>query len=396
MIRKVIYTFFSRLSNVLVTLGISVIISNSLGAEGRGEQALLLLGVTLVCLFTQVAGGTALVFLTPRHPGKQLLAIAYAWILTSGIIAWGMLVGINALQLFALHILIISIIHSLWSANAFYLLGKEKTNWYNALNFINPAVMLLYLALTWYFKELSLLHYVISLYLGHFCTLIVSFIGLRGQLAGEKSEVKTILKKFIHHGGFIQLANIAQLLKYRIHFYIIGIYLGAGPLGIYANALAIAEGVWIISRSLAIVQFAKVANQKNDVQSRKLTLEYTGISVALSVGAISLLLFLPDQFFTWVFGKDFTGIHDLLIYLSLAIVSLSASNLFSHYFSGIGKNHLNFIGSTIGLVVTAALGYWLIPLHGLQGAAVASSVAFLGTAIYLGLTFFFTRSPKSL
>ncbi len=396
MVRKVLYTFASRLSNILVTLGVSVIISNALGASGRGEQALILLGVTLVCLFTQVAGGSALVFLTPRYPGKQLLSAAYIWIVLSGIVGWAGLFTFSAIEVYAWHILAISIIHSIWSANAFYLLGKEKSNWFNALNFIYSASMLIYLSAVWMVGELSLMHYVISLYLGHAFALFISFFGLKGELEGGRTELSTLLKKFIHHGGFIQLANIAQLLKYRIHVYIILYYLGDTQLGIYSNALAIAEGVWIISRSIAIVQFGKVANEKDDAVSRKLTLDYTWVSIGLSMLAVAVLLLMPDSLFTWVFGKDFTGIHGILVYLSVAIVALAASNLFSHYFSGTGKNHINFIGSALGLVITAGLGYWLIPIRGLDGAAIATSIAFSATAVYQWLTFWLTKRSRSL
>lgn len=382
MFQKVLYTFFSRVSNIAATLGISVVISNALGAEGRGEQALILLGITLVCLFTQVAGGSALVYLTPKYPGKRLLGVAYVWVLLSGVIGWTILYFFGAFQSFAVDILIISLIHSIWTANAYYLLGKEKTGVFNFLNFIYLLMILGNLCVQWYFHELDLKDYIDSLYYGHLVSLIYSFAALRGQLAGEKPELKLLLGKFIHHGGFIQLANVAQLLKYRIHFYIIVLYLGDSALGIYSNALAIAEAVWVISRSIATVQFAKVANLEDDNEARKLTVNYTWISIAASAAAMVVLLCFPDEFFTLVFGKDFTGIHEILIYLSVAIIALSASNLLSHYFSGKGRNHVNFIGSAIGLAVTAGLGYLLIPDQGLKGAAIASSVAFLVTAVF--------------
>lgn len=395
MIKKVALTLFSRLSNVAVTLGIAVVVSKSMGAVGRGDQALILLGITLVCLFTQVAGGTALVYLTPRFPGKRLLSVAYSWILTSGIFGWLVLYLIGVLDQYAIDILFISIIHSIWSANAFYLLGKEKTGTYNFLNFIYLLVILANLSINWYFGNSGLENYVNSLYLGHTVSLVFSFFALRGQLEGEKSGVKFLLGKFLHHGGFSQLANVAQLLKYRIHLYIIMAYIGPKELGIYVNAIALAEGVWIISRSIAIVQFSKVANEKSDQESRKITLQYTWISVVLSAVAMAVLMFIPDAFFTWIFGKDFTGIHDILAYLAVAVIALAASNLFSHYFSGIGRNHINFIGSTIGLAVTAGLGYWLIPEYGLKGAAMASSIAFAATTVFHWLVFSFSRSSDN-
>ncbi|MES2628164.1 MAG: polysaccharide biosynthesis C-terminal domain-containing protein [Bacteroidota bacterium] len=387
MIRRVIGTFFSRLSNVAVTLGISILVSNSLGAAGRGEQAAFLLSVTLICIATQVVGGTAITMITPKYPGRQILNLSYVWAAASGIVAWVVLYLIGALGQYAIHILVISVVHSIWSNNAFYLLGKEKGGWFNSLNFIYSLVTLLYLAVVWWLGEMQLKHYVIGLYLGHACSLGASFVGLKGKLEGERTAYTELLRKFIKHGGYIQLANVAQLLKNRIHFYIIVYYLGDSALGIYSNAVAIADGIWIISRSTAIVQFSKVVNMDSDEEARKMTVGYTWLSSGLTLCAVLVAIAIPDSLFTMIFGREFTGIHEVLMYLSVAVVALSSSNLISHYFSGIGLNHINVIGSVIGLIITSALGYWLIPTMGLSGAAIASSVAFTATAVFHWITF---------
>ena len=375
----------------MVTLGIAVVISNALGAAGRGEQSLILLGISLVCLFTQVAGGSALVYLTPRFDGRQLIKAAYLWVLSSSVVFMLLNWGVSILPHYGYHIVILSFLNSSWNVLAFYLLGREKSSWYNALNFINSFIALAYLFIKWKLFSLQIDDYPLALYLSHGITLLISLFGLKYIRSGEKVSVGTLFQKFIHHGGFIQLANVAQLLKYRIHFYFIEIFLGTALLGIYANGVAVAEGVWIITRSLSVIQFSKVANLSNDQEARKITNQYTWSSIGLSTLATLVLLCFPDSLFSRIFGKEFLGIHDLLLYLSIAIISLSVSNLISHYFSGIGKNHLNFIGSLIGLLITAALGYILIPKYGLKGAAIASSVAFFGTAIFHVILYQTTR-----
>lgn len=380
MIKKVAYTLFARLSNMLVSMGVSILISQQLGTTGRGEQAGILLSITILCLFTQVAGGSALVFLTPRHPGKQLISVAYGWVLGSALIGWGILTGLGELPIYSLQILIVSIIYSLWSANSFYLLGKEENNWFNSLNFINALLIFGFLLVASWMHQLNLDDYVISLFFGHGITWIISQFALNKKLEGNGPGVKNLLKLIIKHGGYIQLANLAQLLKYRIHYFFIKDILGPASLGVYSNAIAISEGLWLISRSMATVQFSKVANTENDKERRKLTTQYTWLSLGLTTGALLIVALIPDSLYTWTFGHDFTGIRELLWLLVPAVLALSGSNLISHYFSGIGRNHINFIGSSIGLAVTAGLGYFLIREYGLSGAAMASSVAFVVTA----------------
>ncbi len=367
-------------------------ISNALGADGRGQQSLILLGITLLCLLTQVTGGTALVYLTPRYDGKQLLRTAYLWVIVSAVLLAGAIVLFDPFPAFSFHILGLSILNSIWNIQAFYLLGREKNNWYNSLNFINSLISLSYLFIKWKLNGLVLEDYIFSLYVSHVATLIISLFGFKHLKDGPKETTVVLLGKFLKHGGFTQLANTAQLFKYRIHVYLLTAFLATTLLGIYSNALAIAEGVWIITRSLSVIQFARVANLQDDTEARKITNQYTWYSIGLTVLAMVVLLLFPDEIFTRIFSKEFTGLHEILLYLSIAVISLASSNIISHYFSGIGKNHYNFIGSLIGVTLTAALGYLLIPAYGLKGAAISSSGAFLCTAIFHFLVYRFTRS----
>jgi len=61
--------------------------------------------------------------------------------------------------------------------------------------------------------------------------------------------------------------------------------------------------------------------------------------------------------------------------------------MLSHYFSGTGHPHHKTIASGIGLVFTVLLGYTLIPVLGLTGAAVTASVSYLSSMLYQLIVF---------
>ena len=73
--------------------------------------------------------------------------------------------------------------------------------------------------------------------------------------------------------------------------------------------------------------------------------------------------------------------------MSIGIVSIAVSMMFSHYFAGRGKPYHNTISSGIGFVFTLGLGLWLIPQFGLAGAGITASVAYTVAMIYQLIVF---------
>ena len=65
MFRKIINTFGTRLLGAILNFLIAVVISQTVGDVGKGEQALLLMDITFVLIFSDIISGSSIVFL-PR------------------------------------------------------------------------------------------------------------------------------------------------------------------------------------------------------------------------------------------------------------------------------------------------------------------------------------------
>jgi O-antigen/teichoic acid export membrane protein len=124
-----------------------------------------------------------------------------------------------------------------------------------------------------------------------------------------------------------------------------------------------------------------------------LTLTFLKMSMACASAVVMALLLLPDGMFQWAFGPEVIGITPLIALLVPGILSMAASQAFSHYFSGTAQNKHNVIGSGLGLVATVAAGLSLIPAYGLTGAAISASLAYCINAVYQAIAFMrLTRS----
>lgn len=298
---------------------------------------------------------------------------------------------------YELVILISALIFAWWSNLANILLGKEATQAYNTLQVIHPLLTSFALIIGFMYIEVGFVSFIVAYLLAQIFNLFLAIYYLKPEFqAAGKDHDSGLLKIFIRHGLFIQLANLTQFFNYRILYFLIDSYFGKSVLGIYSNALSLAESVWLITRSISTVQFAKIANSENLRFNQKLTQQYGGISLIISMIGVVFLVILPDAFFVWLFGPEFEGIHHYLVLLAPAILSMSLGNIYAHYFAGLGMNRVNFGGALLNLVVILVSFFLLMDALQMDAAPIASSIAFSVTLIYHYLLFKReTRKPES-
>jgi len=187
-------------------------------------------------------------------------------------------------------------------------------------------------------------------------------------------------------GSMSQLANLLQVLNRRFSFYFIKPMLGRAPLGIYNAGTQVSEGLKIIGQSISLVQFSVISNKVGeDEYNKHLTLTLLKFTVIITFLALIVLLVLPENFYTMIFGEGFGEIKTVIICLAPGILAMASSMIFSHYFSGTGRP--NMIASLIGFIATLIAIYPLVKYYGYIGAGLMTSFAFIVGAIYQFIIF---------
>ncbi len=378
---QILVTFFSRFGSAAAGFVIAILLSQFLGAEGKGQASLLILNISFINLLTNVMGGSAVVFLAPRYPSFTLLAISYIWVPLSALFLWG-LYTISGYTFTSLnhHTFILAILLGFFQTNTNLLLGKKQTHTFNILSLAQVLLTLTYLLIALYssFATKNYHQYVYALYCGYGLSFLASLYYANKEITDYRiSNTKEVINKFIKHGGYLQLANLGQLLIYRASFYIIGYYHQLPPLGIYSNAIAIAESIWIVSRSISTIQYAEVANETNMGVSMQKTSKLRWINIAIATGLTLIVCLLPDSLYTLLFGKEFKGLQEIIWWLAPGIVAFSYYTITTHFFAGIGKNHYNTIISFSGFGLTVVVGMALIPAYSSVGAAITASIVYM-------------------
>ncbi len=389
MLGNLLRTLGIRMATAVISLLIVVIAGQMLGAEVLGEISLLIVAVTIIALVGGFAGGAALVFLIPRNNDTRLLPVSQYWAVLSGLVTTAVLYFTGAFPTYLVwHVLILGVISSLNQNLLSVLLADQRIKAHNFLMLLQSVLMIGFLlGFTFLAYIDTILAYVFSMYASYIPVLILSWVLIgRGNQIGQGSSAQA-LKILFGYGSLVQMSSILALLTYRLTYYYTEAWLGLAALGLLSVAAQISEAVWILPKSIALVQFSKISNLKNDSDSSHLTLFLGTITSVFTMLALAILVFLPDQVYTFIFGSDFKGLSPVVRLFAPGIFAMSLNIILSHYFSGTGRILFNLAGSAIGLITVAITGFIFIRNGDVGNAAMVSTLGYAANFLFAWLCF---------
>ncbi len=386
MFKKILHTFGTRLATAVISFLIAVAVSQSLGAAGKGEQGILITSIALILIFSNIVGGASLVYLVPRYPLKRLVLPAYVWSLITGFMLAAVFVFLRMIPAaWFWHVALLSVLNSWISIHSSLMIGQKRIGRSNILNLAQTALTLISLLLmVGVFKWLSVEAYIISLYIAYIFALVLSVVMVVPVFrVKEKDTVPfaRVLGALFRYGYMNQLAHIAQILSFRVSYYFLDSISGEKAVGIYSNGVSLMESVWMISGSIALVQYSDIANSNDRVWAAQLSAKLSRYAIWASLLIILPMVWLPPAFYVFIFGPEFSEVSNVMRWLAPGVLVFNYALILGHYFSGTGRYYVNAVASGAGLLLTLLLCILLIPLYGTTGAAIAAIASYLLTSV---------------
>lgn len=369
----------SVLNFVLITL-----VSNILYKEGVTEMGLIVLGISFIVMINNLVGGSSLVYLASRISLFTLLVVSYSWAIISSILMGAILYIFDLVPNdYIIWVIIIGFLECIFSIHNQIYIGKEDMKTHNLLKLSHKIVQVLIFVLI----GITIQNFVLSLFISYLLLLLFSFIKImKYNDSYNLNEPKKVFLKAFNYGFQIQSSNIIQLVNYRFLYFIIEKTMGSA-LGIFIVAVQLSESLWIPSKALAIIQYGKVSNEKNEDEKRSLSLKFLKISFIATFLLTIILLLIPDSLILFVFGKSISGTKPVILALSIGVLAISVAQSFSHYLSGKGLYYYLFRASLIGLITLLVSSLFLLSNYQLIGAGIATSLSYLFSTLYLGRCF---------
>ncbi len=391
MLKKIISTYQANLIIAALSFFTVWLTSKYLGTAGRGEISLFLLNLSIVQIVSSVVGRGALVYLYNRHNLSNILALTVIWAVLSSIIVSSVLFLFNMVDnnmLFTT--IVLSLLSGLFFNNYGILLGSNRFFAYNLIRVVQTMLTILVFITLFYINKFTIFgHYIIAMYVSFSIAVLISFIVvLKNEKLTKPEKLKVTLFDFFKFGGLSQLSNIIQLGNYRATMYMLSKYVGISATGIFSLALTLTEAAWMFKDSIVTSHHSQVASQQNPLHAAKNNNKLMLLSGLGTFLIMVVALLLPLSIYIKIFGKDFEGVKQILVLLSPGIVALAVGSVISHYYSGTGKLIYCTVTSFAGLIVVLVFGFVLIPKYGVNGAAVANSLSYIITTVFLLVIYF--------
>ncbi|UCC68729.1 MAG: oligosaccharide flippase family protein, partial [Armatimonadota bacterium] len=182
------------------------------------------------------------------------------------------------------------------------------------------------------------------------------------------------------HGGMI-----AQWANYSLDRFLINIYLGPGAVGIYAVAATLAERLWMLPGAAGASLFSRTGGDAQD--DAEITARACRNTVWLMVAACGVVAALVPPLIPAIFGERFTGASQVLLLLLPGVLILTVGKVLAPYVCNRGRPTLATCISIGALALTIVLNVLLIPLIGIAGSAVASSISYGANGIAFAVVF---------
>jgi O-antigen/teichoic acid export membrane protein len=380
--KNTLETLLFRGISTPVAFALVVIQSRFLDPAGRGRFVLVVLTVTILArLLGQF--GVAVTSVSREGELSPLVRRALGWTALTGLLGIGVVLATGVvidsfglrLALIAAPALVPNIVNACLSG---VLLGSARVRLWNYIQVLPPLLTLAGMLVV----VVGLgggVDAAVAVWTGaYFVTMAFALVAARDiwlplrQAPLLDRAGRTILQLGLGMG----LVQIVNLIGYRVELFVLDRFDGLSAVGIYSIGMQAAEAIWLIPAAIASAITAPVVHDTAAGAAHLVRracvkgLLYTA-AVAAAVGVTAPFVIPP------LFGEEFDGAARPLAFLLPGVVLYAPVTILVVYISiRRARPRLSLLVSGVGLVVTTAMSFVLIPAYGASGAALASAIGY--------------------
>lgn len=391
----------STLLTPVITLCISMVIARALGTEGRGAYGIVVTTVSILPRFIglgldfavrywsareehdpdSVLKTTTLIGLAMGVFGAVLIGIcgwlqSPDWLIPEGLSPLG--VALFAAVIFG------TTLCGLWSN---YLTGLER---YGYSTFGKNLAMVLQVAALgsfWLFSSVSLDVALGALTL-QVAVLFALFFALHGGPLVRSVRARVLpgteLRRMIDYGWWQYLASMLMQTNMRLNVFILVAIQGLHETGLYTAVLGPAALLWMLAAPLISVISVRTTRRSNDPEFAARVAGALRLTLLISsIGGVGAALIAPLAI-PMLFGDSFADAVLVFQILIPGTILFSLTRVIVQFMAGANRPRWNTGIAAVGAVMTVLMSVVLIPFFGANGAAAATSIAYLAaTAVAL-------------
>lgn len=394
--RSLVTVLSGQVGSILLALLTEVVYARLLGPEIRGRISLCVMSMTGGVLLGVLGGDMPIIIWAAdaKKKHQEWLPASLAWgafgaLLSCSVWAvlyWGVhpqfLKGINnQLAITILCVIpvmvflgyLIAIVSGLERFRLRAMMGVTQ----QAVTLSAALIMILFLGRR---AEWAVLGY----FFGYCCSAAILVYSLRDYLRSAVAAPN--FDKEVRAGLVMglrgQFGNLASFFNYRLDVFIINYFLDPKEVGLYALGVVISESIWQIPNAASAALFPRTARTLEKGATEFTCMVLRQVFLISAVSALAIAVVAPIAI-PLVFGARFHPSVAVIWWILPGTVAIALAKVISADLAARYKNYYSATVSVLALVVTVGADWFLIPRMGINGAALASSLAYVLTALLM-------------
>lgn len=405
-VRDVLLTFSTEIINAGLNFSVGILLARTLTPTNRGIMALVMTLPLLLFNVLNLGLHEATVFLIGRKKAQAESVLGNA--LTIAMIIGG--IAMLFLILFkqqALTFVLKELPPELWipliilvpaglvqAVLLSILRAKQSFTLFNAWRFFSSfflflAFLVVLVLLKGDLKAGIIVYIIVSLLLTGvalaFCARYVPItIGFNSSLSGE----------ILRYGVKSYAQILIESMNYRLDVFLIALFLKEDQVAFYAVAVSLAEISWFLPNSVGSILFPRLTNTPI-VDVNEITARVCRITIALTMLMVLATCLFCWPFVPWIYGPAYQSSILPLIILLPGILAMVLHKVLGRNFASKNQQQFTVVASLAAFVVILGLDLWLIPILGIRGAALASTLGYI-IAGFMLLIFFSIQTHQPI
>ena len=386
---KILHSFALDMLRKVIAGCAGIMIARILGPAGKGNFTLIVLVNSIVLAL--VSGGfvNAQIHLKRKYTIEKLMVNTLFLVCVVGVLSF---VPIIAILLFfktsvfrevgfGLLILSISFIPMQLCSMTFKraVQSQYDIKTFNILEMLQSVFFLGFLAIVYIFVFKNVLWTLCAWLIASILSFATAYFVVRSRFRLERELLdRKVMREIVTFAAKASVGGLFGFFQYRFDMFIVGYFLDAAAVGLYSIGIVVAEIIWRIPTAITNVLLPKVANI-TDEKANKIT-PMICRQTALLILAIALLFFVfSDYLIITLFGSAYYPSIAVLRWMLPGVCFISIWKIIINDLNARGYPLLYGYSAVVGFSVTILFDIIFIPLYGINGAAIASSIAYLSS-----------------
>lgn len=400
-----IFDIFSTLvTRFIILIGsflVSVMLARLLGAEGKGAIAAILVFPQLVISLGDLGIRQSLAYFIGKklYDNKDIISsIVFLWVLSSLILVGTVFIyfSINLSSRYPWPFLLIALstipVGLIIQYSKGVMLGSDNISSINIAQLIQVLFNILTILILVWILKLDVLGALIAQLIYQFIVTIYYIGKINKHYTINLKPVPPIPKELFKKGISFAIVLFVINLNYRVDIMILDIMVSTSEVGVYSVASNIAQLLWQIPSAIGMVLFAKSATTNLQVSSVNRATTIVRFVLPIMVLAGIFLGFLGPLIINILYGAEFIKASNVLMILLPGIIIITISKILHPDLAGRGYPLFSLSLFILTLAINIVLNLILIPIYGINGAALSSSISY--TIAGFGFALAYSKKEK--